>query len=272
MRLIDNIDDFEIWLNDNYGFEDRYVNEIKTQRNQNGGIDSVELRLGYQIKGTYQGGTPITLKEYIIKGRNVKLWTFNEETSYNPDNCIERLDVIDNCDGIGFEFSGPELIRLICGTITIEGPFFKETVSKPWVSEREVFIHTKDMIIPEPIEWIKWLLELGFDVSWRYCYGEAKDVEKVPYPNYSGWFIQETYKIPETQFGIFFMHIGFNNNKTSLHLIKYEDTCEKLWDAVIKIFAIKSNVEILSGNCRFNGKQWLEYLDSKSIPDNMYNW
>lgn len=272
MKLIDNINDFNIWLDENYGFEDGYVYEITTQQNQDGAIDSVEIRLGYQIKGTYQGGTPRTIKEYIIKGRNIKLWTFNKETAYNPEHCIEGLDIIDNCTGIGFEFYCPELIRLICGNVTIEGPFFKETVCKPWVSEREVFIHTKDKRIPEPIEWIKWLSESGFDVSWRHGYSEAKDVEKVPYPDYSGWFIQETCKISETQFGIFFMHIGFNNNKVSLHLIKYEDTSDELWNAVIKIFAIKSNVEILSGNCRFNGKQWLEYLDSKTIPNNMYNW
>lgn len=273
MKVFEHINDFEQWLDENYGFEDGYISEIKTYKNEQKIIDSVEIRIGYQSEGTLDGRTPITLKEYILKARNIKLWTFNDSTNYNPGNCICGIDTIDDCDGIGIELGVPDLIKLICDNITVEGPFLKKSIQKPWVSEQCVSCYIKEGQIPTPSEWIIWLNEIGFDVSWRYGAGEAKLVEKIPYPDYAGWFLQETNRIPTTQFGVLFRNVGFNKEKLSLSLQKYDSNIDELWHEIIRILALKiQKVEIFSGNCRFGGNEWLEYLNSKTIPEDMYGW
>lgn len=272
MIVINHNNDLEAWLDENYCFEDGYINEIKTYKNQDGIINLVEIRLGYQIEGTLQGGTPITNKEYIIKAEGIKSWAFNDENISFSDYCIEGLNIIDNSDEIGIEFEVPELVRLICSSIKVEGPFLKDSIRKPWTSDREVFIYTKAITVPKPSELIQWLDELGFNVSWRYIESDAINSEKVPYPDYSGWFLQETHKIPETQYGVFFHHVALNEGKLVLHLNKYDENIDELWNAITKVFALRQQVEIMSGNCRFNGMQWLEYLNSKAIPEDMYSW
>lgn len=269
MKVFERTSDFEVWLDENYWFEDGYVSQITTHKN----ADLVEIRIGYQIEGTLEGGTSITLKEYIIKASKVKLWTFNDETIFNPDNCISGIDIIDDCTGIGIEIDVPELIKLICESITVEGPFLKKSIRKPWVSERDVFFYIKEGQIPKPSEWIQWLAEMGFNVSWRHGGSEAKIVEGVPYPDYAGWFLQETHKIPTTQFGILFTNIGFDKGKVSLSIKKYDDHIDELWNALNKALSKKVyKIEVLCGNCRFNGSEWIEYLNSKKIPEDMYGW
>jgi hypothetical protein len=272
MKVIENTKDLETWLDENYWFEDGYVAEITTHKNEHKMIDLVEIRLGYQIEGTLEGGTPITLKEYIIKAKNIKLWTFSDKTMYDIDNCITELDIINDCDGIGIELDVPELVRLICNSIIVEGPFLKKSIRKPWVSDRHISFYIKDGQVPKPSEWIQWLSEIGLNASWRYGGSEAKSDYDVPFPDYAGWFLQETYKIPTTQFGVFFCNVGFYEGKLSLSLEKYDKNIDGLWSAVTTVLALKPQVEILSGNCRFNGSQWLEYLNSKIVPENMYGW
>lgn len=271
MKVFEQINDFEKWLDENYWFEDGYVDQIITHKDEQKNIDSVEIRIGYQIEGTLEGGTPISLKEYVIKASKVKLWTFNDDTIYNPDNCISGIDIIDDCTGIGIEIDVPELIKLVCDNITVEGPFLKKPIRKPWVSERYVFFYIKEGNIPKPSEWIQWLGEMGLDVSWRYGGSEAKLAEEIPYPDYAGWLLQETYKIPNTQFGVLFTNIGFNKGEFSLSLEKYDDAADELWNAVNEVLSKKLHrLEVLCGNCRFNGSEWIEYLNSKKIPEDMY--
>ncbi|MDP4147008.1 MAG: hypothetical protein Q8936_21460 [Bacillota bacterium] len=265
--------DFEEWLDDNYWFEDGYIAEITTHENEHSNISSVEIRIGYQIDGTLNGATPITLKEYIIKASKIKLWTFINKTIYNPDNCISGIETIDECDGIGFEVDVPGSVKLVCDVITVEGPFLKKSIRKPWVSESFVYFNIKEGQIPKPSQWIHWLDQLGLDVSWRHGGSEAKLIEIVPYPDYSGWFLQETYKIPSTQFGVFFSNIGFKKGDLSLSIQKYDSNIDILWDAVNRILPENiQKLEVLCGNCRFNRSEWLEYVNCKKIPESMYSW
>lgn len=273
MKVFKQRTDFEEWLDDNYWFEDGYISEITTYEDEHTNIDFVEIRIGYQIEGTLEGGTPITLKEYVIRASNIKLWTFSDDTIYNPDNCISGIETIDECNGIGFEIEVPELIKLICDVITVEGPFLKKSICKPWVSERYVFFYIKEGLIPRPSEWVEWLNQIGLDASWRHGGSEAKPVGIVPYPDYAGWLLQETYKIPTTQFGVLFTNIGFEKGKLSLSIEKYDNNIDDLWNAVNRVLSKNiKKIEVSCGNCRFNGSQWLEYHNSKKIPEDMYSW
>ena len=272
MIIIENIKSLEKWLEENYWFEDGYIDEIITSKNGDGSIDFVEIRLGYQSQGTLEGGTTITLKEYVIKASNIDLWTFDDGIIHNPDNCTEGIEVVEECEGMGIVFGVPALVKLICHNIVIDGPFIRKTICKPWISDREIFCYYKENEIPRPFEWIKWLRELGFNISWRYGGSEAKESEQVPYPDYSGWFLQETYKIPNTQFGIFFEHVNFQNGRIAIHIVKYAEIKDELWDAITTTLAMKPYAEIHCGNCRFKGEQWIEYLNSKTIPEKMFEW
>ena len=165
------------------------------------------------------------------------------------------------------------MVKLICDSIIVEGPFLKKSIRKPWVSERYIFFYMKESQIPKPSEWVQWLGEMGLNVSWRFGGSEAKLEEKVPYPDYAGWFLQETFKIPTTQFGVLFTNVGFYNGKLSLSLEKYDKDIDELWNEITRVLVRKiQKIEIFCGNCRFNGSEWLEYLNSKTIPENMYGW
>jgi hypothetical protein len=270
MIIIKDTKSLEKWLNENNWFEDGYINEIITSKNLDGSVDFIEIRLGCQSEGTLEGGTPITIMEYVIKARDVDLWTFDDEIIHNPDYCIEGIEILEECESIGIVFSVPELVNLKCNNITIEGPFSREAICKPWVSDGDFICYYKDIQIPKPLDWIKWLSELGFNISWRYGGSEAKNSKQVSYPDYSGWFLQETYKIPNTQFGIFFNYVGFKDGKVAIHIRKYAEIKDELWDAITTTLAIKTHAEINCGNCRFKGEEWIEYLRSKTIPEKMF--
>jgi hypothetical protein len=105
------------------------------------------------------------------------------------------------------------------------------------------------------------------DVSWRYGGSDVKLVEQVPYPDYSGWFIQETNKIKNTQFGVFIKHISSDKEGYYISLERLEAEVE-IWDRMIGIIAELPNVEIHIGNCILTGAQWINYKLQVIYPIN----
>ncbi|MFS1514409.1 hypothetical protein VQL36_18565 [Chengkuizengella sp. SCS-71B] len=177
------------------------------------------------------------------------------------DHCVEGVVPIKLSVGIGIEFDLPEMVQLHCEALYIDKPIYIRTITKPWVSEKYLFANVKNTILPKSFAWIK-LLELkGFKTSWRYGGSEIKLPEQVPYPDYSGWFLQETNKVKDTEFGVFIENVKVENNGFYIAINRYESEIN-LWLAVTKVIAELPNVQIETGNCEFTGEQWINYIET----------
>ncbi|PEC48587.1 hypothetical protein [Bacillus sp. AFS096315] len=259
MLRIKKCSDLVKWLNDNFCFQDGYVSDIKK-------IDkrTVRMCIGIPVEGNYVAGTPKVLKEYTIIAKGVR--NFKNNFQYYPDHCIQGLFDIETTNGIGIEVDLPEIMKIYCKELWVEEPRYIRTINKPWISERELYAKVPDSEIPKPITWIEQLEAKGFRVSWRYGGSEIKLPEQVPYPDYSGWFLQETNKIQNTQFGIFISHIHPKYNGFGISFEKHYGAENDLWIALTQVIAEFPDVEIHTGNCRLTGKQWINYLNSGELP------
>ncbi|MFF2754448.1 hypothetical protein ACFVR1_11970 [Psychrobacillus sp. NPDC058041] len=248
------------WLNDNFGFEDGYVSDIKK-------IDkrTVRMCIGIQVEGNYVAGTPKVLMEYTIIAKGVR--NFKNNIQYDPEHCIEGLFHIETTEGIGIEVDLPETVQIYCEEICVEEPRYIRTITKPWVSDNHLYAKVPGWEVPRPVTWIVQLEKKGLRVSWRYGGSEIKLPEQVPYPDYSGWFLQETNKIQYTQFGIFIKHVHPEANGFSISIDNYNYEAEKdLWIALTQVIAEFPDVEIHIGNCKLTGTQWNNYIHSGELP------
>ncbi|QKE72021.1 hypothetical protein HPK19_04040 [Arthrobacter citreus] len=259
MLRIKKSTDLVKWLNDNFNFEEGYVSDIKK-------IDkrTVRMCIGIQVEGNYVAGTPKVLKEYTIIAIGVR--NFKNNFQYDPDHRIESLFHIETTKGIGIDVDLPEIVQIYCKELWVEEPRYIRSITKPWVSENELYAKVPNLEIPKPLTWIEQLEAKGFSVSWRYGGSEIKLPEQVPYPDYSGWFIQETNKIQNTQFGIFIRHLQPEYNGFGISFEKHYGAEKDLWITLTQVIAEFPDVEIHTGNCRLTGKQWINYLNSGELP------
>lgn len=254
----------EQWLEDNNWLHDAHIFKIMPLSRYNNTPEKVSLIIRYQVKGSYEAGTPKIDNQFTLIATKVRRWTFNQETKYNPDHCVSDIEVFNDNKSMGLRFDIPDQVELSCDEITIIGPEIIKSVTKPWTSKTK--LHVELPSLPKPIDWINWLAQFGLDVSWRYGYGEAKLPEKLPYPNYSGWFLQETDKMNSTDFGVLFDFVGVREQKSHISLSKYDKSAESLWIQINKILANQDKVIIKSGNCTFDGYEWKEFLEKCSLP------
>lgn len=260
MLRIKKCSDLVKWLNDNFCFKDGYVSDIKK-------IDkrTVRMCIGFQVEGNYVAGTPKVLKEYTIIAKGVR--NFKNNFQYDPDHCIHGLFHIETTKGIGIDVDLPEIVEIYCKELWVEEPRYIRTITEPFVSDNRLHAKVPGSEVPKPVTWIEQLKAKGFRVSWRYVGSEIKLPEKVPYPDYSGWFLQETNKIQYTQFGIFIFDVRPEDNGFSISLENYNYEAEKdLWIALTRIIAEFPDVEIQIGNCMLTGTQWNKYLHSGELP------
>ncbi|WP_019849581.1 hypothetical protein [Desulfitobacterium sp. PCE1] len=257
MIRINSRAELESFLEENHWFEDGYITELNSEVLSDNKLSSVHIRIGYQIAGDYRAGNPRTVREFTIKACGIKLWTYDDKTCFNPEHCMQGIELLD--DGMGIQFDIPEIVTLICEELIVNGPFDIESITKPWLSEREYIATIPGREVPLPEEWISWLQKEGFNVSWRFAGSEAKLPEKVSYPDYSGWFLQKTDKVKTTDFGVFFFHVEDKEGRLFLH-IENKDSDVDLWFAITKIIAQMPRATILCGNCTFSGEQWIKYL------------
>ncbi|MFN7253546.1 MAG: hypothetical protein ACK4M9_22650 [Anaerobacillus sp.] len=258
MLIIRKFEDLANWLNENFYFEDGYVSYIKK-------IDesTVTLCIGFQVEGNYVAGTPKVLKEYSIIAKGVK--NFENKFKHNPEHCIEGITHIETNCGLGIEIDLPQTVQIYCEEICVEEPRYIQKITKPWVSDNSLYAEVYGFELPKPVTWIEKLSKMGLVVSWRYGGSKIKLPEQVPYPDYSGWFLQETSKFPYTQFGVLIEHVQNNEVGFSISINKY-DAETHLWVALTKVIAEFSNVEIHTGNCQLTGAQWINYLHSGELP------
>jgi hypothetical protein len=257
--IISDRNKLESWLDQNYWFENGFISKIEQDSND------LIITVGFQINGTYVAGEPMTIKEFDLKPKGINNWTFSE-SGFNPsyDSCIERLDIVENDFGIRFET--PSVFELSCESIDISEPREIDTLTKPWLSKREIFISATIDSIPKPDFWINSFMQYSTNVGFRIYGDKIKETDKIPYPDYCGFFIQRPDRIKENDKGIFIksitqlgrdLHISFELDDTEL---KTE------WNILSKIISDLNELKVTCGNVSFNQNEWIEFITTKKLP------
>lgn len=197
--IIESREKLEEWLDQNNWFEDGYVSTIEGEPNI-----ALKITIGYQVEGTYVAGEYQKLIEYDIHPFNVSKWTYSSSHAFSPSRewCIEGIDLIE--EGFGLKFDTPYTFEIVCSSLEVSEPKSIEGYTQPWTSDSEVFIEAPHKEVPTPDYWIDELRKRGYSVSFRYYSGTAKGVDELPYPDYSGYYIQSTGRVKQSQEGVFF--------------------------------------------------------------------
>lgn len=249
----------EEWLDQNHGFEDGFISEIKQSSNE------LVLKIGYQTKGTYIAGEEQELVEFEIKPNSIQKWNYDPakfEPSYQW--CIEGIDLTEN--GKGLKFETPYTFELMFDSIEISEAKIIKTYTKPWISEREIFVKANLIEIPRPIFWIEKLREKGLEVCFRYYGSDEIRLEKIPYPDYSGYFLQHKAMMQESETGLFFFCVYQQENQILLSIENKDEKTNDLYKEVQKIIAEWDLIEVNCGNVNFKETDWKEFMESNKYP------
>ncbi len=249
----------ESWLDQNYWFEDGFISKIEQKSNE------LIITVGFQLKGTYVAGEPMTIKEFDLKPKQINSWTFSDSVfkpSYN--SCIEGLNLVENDFGIRFETYN--VFELTCKSIDISEPRVIETFTKPWMSETEIFISAFIDSIPRPDYWIKNFEQRSINIGLRVYGDKIKETAKIPYPDYSGFFIQRQDRINKNDSGIFISSITENGREISFSFELQDFELKKEWNVLYNIIANFNGLNVTCGNVNFNQSEWLDFIKTGKLP------
>lgn len=256
---ITNRNKLEEWLDQNYWFEEGFISEIN-ESNQ-----GIEIIVGYQTVGTYIAGEKQELKEFSLKPNGIINWTYQKDL-YIPtkESCINGIDLLEN--GFGLKFDTPNVFELTCESLEISEPKITQTYTQPSISNNEIYITATKKEVPTVNYWVKKFEEHNIKTGFRYFASEHIISEKVPYPNYNGYFIQILNKINETQQGLFFKFITLENGELRIGIKNgYEN--KELFKAFQSIVSDWKNTSINSGNVKFTGKEFKQFLENGKYPE-----
>jgi len=256
---IDNRNILKEWLDQNYWFEDGFISEINNSKT------GLEIVVGYQTNGNYIAGEKKEIKEFTIKPNGLSKWTYkNDKFIPSREICIEGIDLIEN--GFGLKFETPNVFEMACNSIEISEPKITKTYTKPWVSNREIFITKTEKKVPKPNYWIEQFEKYDLNIGFRYFASELIQTEKIPYPDYSGYFIQTLENIKKTDKGLFIKIIEVKDNELSI-VIENDDENDNLFQTIQLIVSNWENSVINSGNVKFIGKEFKDFLENGIYPE-----
>ncbi len=256
---IHTITELNKWLEDNYFFEDGYVLKIEA--------NPLRIEVGYNIGGNYEANSERTIQTFTLQPNKIKEWTCPDNGDFIPSdgNCIEGIASIDSFPDIGLVFSTPLTFRLVTDSITVTKNEIIKATFKPWVSDSEIFVTSSLTNIPKPEYWRDKLKERGHDIVFRYFGSEEKTSDKLPYPDYSGYYIQTKNRIDKTNEGIFVEHLTKKEKSISLHFQNKDKELNSIWTDLTIILSELTDAIISSGNCKFNGLEWRLYLKKRAM-------
>lgn len=256
---INNRNKLEKWLDQNYWFEEGFISKIVELNNE------LEIVIGYQTIDTYVAGEKQETKEFRLKPIGLKNWTFKKEKfAPSKEICIDGIELSEK--GIGLKFETPTVFEMTCESIEISEPKITQTYTKPWISSREFFITATSKEVPTPNYWIEQFEKNGIKTGFRYFSSELIQTDKVPFPDYSGYFVQILSKIHKTDKGLFFKFVSVENDKLSIG-IENQDENTELFKTVQLIVSDWTNSTINSGNVKFSGAEFKKYLESGNYPE-----
>ncbi len=194
--IVKTYEELDKWLSDNYYFEDGHI--LSIDRNP------LSIRVGYNISGNYRANSEREILVYRITPFGIMEWAYDEQCFTPSENdYIEDITPIEAGVGVGLKFTAPKILHLRAKEICIEKEKNIKTIFKPWISQKNLFVQSTLKKIPRPDFWRQKLKEFGHDILFRFYCGNQKLPEELPYPDYSGYFIQLRDKISHTKEGIF---------------------------------------------------------------------
>ena len=240
------------WLAENFYFEDGHILHIET--------DPLAITIGYNIKGNLTAYSERHIRSFKLRPSTILEWTYPKSLIPSEDHYIGSIEPLEVQIGVGIEFFDSPNFRLVADSFDIMEQIVIKTIFKPWLSDSEIFAEIILDAIPTPAFWKQRFSEFGYDILFRCYGGEGAQPEKVPYPGYSGYFIQLRERIKETKQGLFISSISQKNGIVSLLFQNHDSHLGELWTILIKILSDFPHIKIKSGNCEFTGNEWKNFL------------
>ncbi len=256
MRIVSR-QQLQTWLEEHGWFEDGFISRISAPD------EPLQLTIGYQMSGSLIAGDPKRTVEFDLLPQAVSLW--NGPSKVDPEDLIEGLDLID--EGLGIEVDVPK-IHLACAEIEVSEPRYFDTLTKPWTSDREVDVSTAGTVPPTPQSWIDAFHKTGLNVGFRYLGSEMIDADNVPFPDYSGYFIQHLDRMSESQYGLFVFAIWPKDNRCMIRLQDNHQSSD-LMQVAHRIMSSLQELEVHCGNVRLKGQEAAEFLRSGRLPERL---
>jgi hypothetical protein len=259
LLLINTLPELEKWLSENNYFENGYILEIENT--------PLSITFGYIVSGTYEANTERHVQAFKLEPSKVIEWTYDESQFAPSSNyCIEGIDAIDSPSGFGLSFVHAGSFSLVTDRLKISGPTIIRNTFKPWTSDKDVYAVAEIGNVPLPQFWLEKLKEKGHDLFYRYIYGEIKPVEQIPYPDYSGYYLQQLDRIKDNPGGIFISHLKQKNEFLTVAFENQDKCLADQWRDLTRIIANFNNVIIHSGNCKFSGPGCEQFLKDGILP------
>jgi hypothetical protein len=108
------------------------------------------------------------------------------------------------------------------------------------------------------------MIYLGHDIIFRYYGGELRAPGRLPYPDYSGYYIQFKNRIENIREGIFIAHLGKQGPLISPRFQNKDQELKSVWIDLTRVLSELPDANITYGNCKFNVCEWRRYLDENT--------
>jgi len=247
------------WLDKNYGFEDGFISSIEN-------LDNIlTIKVGYQTKGTYVAGKKQELIEFAIRPKRISKWNY-DTSKFQPsyDSCILGIELTNK--ELGLKFDTPYVFELVFDSIEIDAPQFIKTYTKPWISDKEIFFTASSNELPRPKYWIDCLRKFGHEVCFRYFGGDEIKCEKVPYPDYVGYFLQHKNLINDTDCGLFFSSLKQSGGEIGVSIENKDEKTRDIFNTIQKIATDWDLSKVNCGNVEFKKSEWNSFVLNGIFP------
>jgi hypothetical protein len=155
---------------------------------------------------------------------------------------------------------------LTCESIDISEPREIETYTKPWISEREIFISATKDSIPKPDFWINSFKQYSTNIGLRVYGDNIKKTDKIPYPDYSGFFIQRLDRVNENDKGIFIKSITQKDKDFHISFELDDTELKTEWNILYKVISNLNGLKVNCGNVSFNQNEWIDFIKTQKLP------
>jgi len=253
---------FREWLDSHVEFNGSTLLDVQ--------VDPPLISIGFDTVPSYRANDLRKIRSFTIypEGSDIDLTSLyvlfetgpaeilidNIETAADDEKIALRLHFLGGADAV-----------ILADTYCIEENPPLRVRRLPWISETELYLEFPGEL-PRPEFWIRSLRERGHDVCFRYSWGDERTPEQIPYPDYSGWFLQMRNRLQDHSEGIFFFHVKKEEGVTRFHFDNRDPQLQKVWLDLCKIVATFPRVQVHSGNCEFSGKAWHTFLTTGALP------
>lgn len=263
-------EDFEDYLYDLGILDICFLQKIEPATSCNTSIpQSALIELLQVIESDLKAGSIAKYKKVSLRFNRIKKWNVinrNNTDFLNIHYCPLDFDFKES-SSISFSVDIPAMLEVEADSVIVEeGDTFEKKI-EPLLSDREFRAYVPNKEIPSPVEWINWCKEKQLAIAWR-VWGdrEKREPESLPYPDYSGFFLQFENQLHDSEYGLFFGHVCKENTGFFLS-IENENEEDKIYKAVSEIFISKfPDARISCGNCELSTKQWLKFLQFGEVP------